>query len=430
MSNYLAIATVTATLQRILQTSVQVDIAGARVTTARPDASGSSTPEVGVNLFLYQAAPNPAWRNADLHTRRPKGDLVKHTQAGINLFYLMTFYGNEVELEPQRLMGSTIRTLVDQPILTPEMIRETVNHATFSYLQESTLAEQVERVTLVPTPMTTEELSKIWSVFFQTPYTLSFAYQGSTVLIEGDKPARRMLPLRSCQFFTTPNQPLIDQITSDAGANQPITLSHSLTLQGRHLVADHPQILAGDRPQIRLGDAKVTPQEISASQIKLKLAEMSEAERAWLRAGVQSLQVLHPLTKRIPAEPDRAVGSNIVAFVLCPTITEVTCTNAQTNEDDLYNAEIVVRTDLVIGAAQRLFLLLNELQTNHPAAYVFKATSRTADHTEVEFNVKDIKAGTYLVRIQIDSAESPLTVDLEASSPTFDQYIGPTVAIP
>jgi hypothetical protein len=429
MSNYLAIATVTATLQRLLQTALQIDIAGARVTTVRPEASGNGTPEVGMNLYLYQVSPNPAWRNTDLHTRRPKGDLIRHTQAGINLYYLMTFYGNEVELEPQRLLGSAIRTLIDQPILTTEMIRETMNHSKFSYLRESTLDEQVERVTLVPTPMTTEELSKIWSVFFQTPYTLSFAYQGSTVLIEGDKPAKRMLPLRGCQFFTTPNQPLIEQITSDSGVNQAAVLSSCLTIHGKQLVADHPQVRE-NIPQIRIGDAKVTPQEVNNKQIKLNLGALSESEIYWLRAGVQSLQVLHALAKRNSIESERTVGSNVVAFVLCPTLVKVEQTHVELGEDDLYSATITVRTDLVIGAEQRVFLLLNELKIHNPAAYIFKANPRSADDAIAEFTAQNVKAGTYLVRIQIDRAESPLTVDMDANSPTFEQYTGPMVTIP
>jgi hypothetical protein len=87
MSNYLAIATVTATLQRLIQSSVQSDMAGAQVSTVRPDASGAGTPEVGINIYLYQAIPNPAWRNADLRQRRPKGDLVKQAQAGLDLYF-------------------------------------------------------------------------------------------------------------------------------------------------------------------------------------------------------------------------------------------------------------------------------------------------------------------------------------------------------
>ncbi|MBD1867185.1 DUF4255 domain-containing protein [Cyanobacteria bacterium FACHB-471] len=432
MSNYLAIATVTATLQRILQSALQIDVAGARVTTVRPDASGSGTPEVGVNVFMYQVLPNPAWRNSDLRNRRPKGELSKQAQAGIDLYYLMTFYGNEVELEPQRLLGCTLRTLVDQPILTPTMLRDTINNPTFSYLAGSTLAEQVEQVTLVPTPMNTEELSKIWSVFFQTPYVLSFAYQGSTILIEGSKPGKRALPLRSSQFFVTSKQPVIKDIESDDGINQPIGLDSTVTITGKQLRSSHPRILA----KVRIGDAQITPQEVSDTQVKVDLSQIAESEKRLLRAGVQSLQVLHPLPTQVASDSDlttadleRAVGSNVLPVVVYPTIVDVSSTNTRSNGDELYSAIATVQVDVMVAPEQRAYLLLNERVLRNPAAYVFGARSRSESQNTLTFIVHEVKAGTYLVRVQIDNAESKLTVDPDDESPTFDQYTEPTIEI-
>src|SRR4051794_22217124 len=112
MSNFLAVATVTATLQRVLQTSVQTDVAGATVTMVRP-AVGQNTglPATGVNIFLYQSSINPHWRNADLPTRRPDSEGMQRPQAGLDLHYLLSFYGTETTLEPQRLLGSTVAFL-------------------------------------------------------------------------------------------------------------------------------------------------------------------------------------------------------------------------------------------------------------------------------------------------------------------------------
>ncbi|NJM21979.1 MAG: DUF4255 domain-containing protein [Richelia sp. SM1_7_0] len=289
MSNYLAIATVTATLQRVLQASVQLDLPGARVTTARPDASGSGTPEVGINVYLYQATPNPAWRNYDLRNRRPKGELIKQAQAGLDLFYIMTFYGNEVELEPQRLLGSAVRTIVDNPIFTPEMIRETINNPTLGFLANSTLDKQVERVTIVPSIMNTEELSKIWSVFFQSPYVLSFACQGSAVLIEGQRQSGRPLPIRKREFYTTPSQPIIFQLMSEAGVNQPVVANSSLTIRGQQLnpqVNDQElqnlnsnEVLVRSKPQIRIGETRLTPQKVSEKEISLELSLLATEEK-------------------------------------------------------------------------------------------------------------------------------------------------------
>ena len=73
MSNFLAVATVTATLQRELQSAIGVDVPGATAMTVRPDTPGHGVPEVGVNIFLYEIAPNAAVRNRDLPTRSGNG---------------------------------------------------------------------------------------------------------------------------------------------------------------------------------------------------------------------------------------------------------------------------------------------------------------------------------------------------------------------
>jgi hypothetical protein len=417
MSNYQAIATVTATLQRILQASIQVDLAGARVTTVRPDISGGSTPEMGVNIYMYQANPNPAWRNNDLRNRRPKGELVKQAQAGLDLHYLLTFYGNDVELEPQRLMGSAIRTLLDQPILAPEMIRETVTNPAFRFLEESTLAEQVERVTFVPEVMNTDELSKIWSVFFQTPYVLSFAYLGSTVLIEGDKSGKTALPVRERQFYIKPNQPVIEQVISEAGEHQPILGSSSFLIRGQRL--ENRSI------QICLGEANITPLVVSDKQIRINLAALPNAEISQLRAGVQTLQVIHPDSSPRPAQ----VRSNIFAFVLCPTITFIAVSAIEDDGDNSYSAQLTVQVDIPVGMGQRVALLLDHRFSSIAVSYVFNARLLTATTQSVVFSVKDVQAGEYLARIQVDGAESLLSVDTNPDSPTFEQYINPTVTI-
>ena len=440
MSNYLAIATVTATLQRVLQAAVQLDIPGARVTTVRPDASGSGTPEVGVNVYLYQATPNPAWRNYDLRNRRPKGELIKQAQAGLDLFYIMTFYGNEVELEPQRLLGSAVRTIVDYPIFTPEMIRETANNPTFSFLANSTLDKQVERVTIVPSNMNTEELSKIWSVFFQSPYVLSFACQGSAVLIEGQRQSGRPLPIRKREFYTTPSQPSIFQVVSEAGVNQPVVASSSLKIRGQSLNSqisneelqnlNRNSQLARSKPQVRIGETRITPDNVEENEISLELSLLSPLEKNSLRAGIQSLQIVYSIApKRVETEPQRIVGSNVMPFVLCPTIADIEIQEIEDNGDETYSAQVKVQLDVIAGVGQRVLIFLNERSTSNPTAYIFTAARRRRDSKLITFPISDVKEGEYLVRVQVDGAESPLNVDVNPQSETYEQFVSPTVAI-
>jgi hypothetical protein len=119
MSNYLAIATVTATLNELLRPSVESEVTGAAMTTMRPnDPALDNADPPGVNIFLYQVTPNAAYRNDDLPTRRADGTVVERPQVALDLHYLLTFYGNENDLEPQRLLGGVVRTLHARPLLT------------------------------------------------------------------------------------------------------------------------------------------------------------------------------------------------------------------------------------------------------------------------------------------------------------------------
>src|SRR6516165_2065207 len=103
MSNALAIATVTQTLVTVVSDALQTSQVGGAIPTAlRPDAT-SGLPNTGVNIFLYQVTPNIAARNADLPTRRADGTLLRRPQIGLDLQYLLTFYGDDLKLDQQRM---------------------------------------------------------------------------------------------------------------------------------------------------------------------------------------------------------------------------------------------------------------------------------------------------------------------------------------
>ena len=125
MSNFLAVATVTAVLQKLLEQDVVGDVPGATVTTDRPDTKKAQTAPA-INVFLYHVEPSPALRDADLPTRRPDGTLAQRARAAVDLHYLLTFYGNDAEFEPQRLLGATVRTFHARPIITRDLIAAVV----------------------------------------------------------------------------------------------------------------------------------------------------------------------------------------------------------------------------------------------------------------------------------------------------------------
>src|SRR5437879_920152 len=133
MSNYLAVATVTATLQHMLDPIIGTDVPGATATMVRPDAKPGpgGVPPVGVTIFLYQIAPNAGLRNMDLPARSGNGNAVQRPAAALDLHYLMSFYGDDSKLEPQQVLGSVVRYLHSRPLLTRKMIQDTVTAFSF-----------------------------------------------------------------------------------------------------------------------------------------------------------------------------------------------------------------------------------------------------------------------------------------------------------
>ena len=403
MSNYLAIATVTAAIQRMLQNAIAIDIPGANVTTMRPDnPSGGGMPQAGINLYLYQITPNPAWRNIDLRTRRPKGDLIKQKLLGWDLYYILSFYGNERELEPQRLLGTAVRTFVDSPTLTPEILYDATNGTGYSFLANSDLIDQSVAVKLIPSAITTEDLSRIWSVFFQIPYTLSLAYQATAVLIEGDKPARRELPIAGPQISVTTIRPQIEELAKQTGERSPVTLgprssyldlSETLILRGKQL--------QGENTRVQIGEVQLTPQTIKDTEIVLSLADLPQAQTQQLRAGVQGVKVTRDRT-----------FSNTIPIGVRPTVTVdaiETITELEEDEDERYEGQVTVPVDVMVGGRQRVYLFLNSTTT--VTGYIFQKPRDDTDSRAIVFPIRDVEPGEYLVRVQIDDAESPLKME-------------------
>ena len=222
MSNYLAIATVTAALQQILQGPVRMAVSGANVGFNRPNGKGGGHKGPVVNIYLYRVTPNAAYRNVDLPTRRADGTVVQKPQTALDLHYLLTFHGNDDKLEPQLMLGAVASTLDAQPLLSTQSIQAAVTQ--FGFLTGSGVDSQVERVRFTPTALSLEDFTKLWSAFFQVEYSLSAAYQASVVLIESGDSAQEGLPVQARNLYVVPfQQPAITSVISrQAGASQPI----------------------------------------------------------------------------------------------------------------------------------------------------------------------------------------------------------------
>jgi hypothetical protein len=181
------------------------------------------------------------------------------------------------------------------------------------------------------------------------------------VLIEAEGIPQRALPVREPLIYTVPFcQPVIEQVLSEVGPDQPIIADITLLIHGRRL--------RGDVTRVRIGEIEVTPasEDVSDKEISLLLSSPPFPAGS-LRAGVQGMQVLHHIMMGKPLTSHRGFESNVAAFVLRPTITDVEAPDA-TDVTVIFNPEV--------GKTQRAVLLLNELDppsSRAARAYSFKA---------------------------------------------------------
>ena len=413
MSNYLAIATVTGTLHNQLLSAASV-VPGANVTTTRPDGAAGAARGPRINIFLYQVMPNAAYRNADLPTRRGDGQLAHRPQAALTLHYLLSFFGDEANLEPQRLLGAAIRQLHAWPLVTKQEIVQTIANPPYdTILPTSNLAEQLDLVRFTPMSLSLEELSKVWSVFFQSPYVLSVAFQANAVLIETDDVAQTALPVQTRNLYVMPfRQPFIERVISSTGAADAIFSTSTLQIDGKQL--------QGDVTLVLLGGAERAPLAVSQQQISLPVP-------ADLQAGARGLQVVQKILMGSPppGTPHRGFESNVATFVLRPRITlPIGKTTLPDPQGGTPLPTLQFTVNVPVGKDQRVALLLNSVPGPSPAAFSFLAPPRAADSNSITIATPGVAAGQYFVRSQIDGAESPL--DLDPASVNF----GPTVTLP
>ncbi len=218
MSNYLAIAVTTAVFsQKILNALNKVPFLSAapQVIHRRPEKDDGQM--IGVNLYLYDIEFNHTLRNNDLATRRADGSLIKQPQVPLNLKYHLSFYGQDLTLEPQKMMGATIVELHAQPFITPdEIMQYQLSLGADSILMSSNLHTQQARIKIEPIMLSLEDVTKMWASFFQLPHQHSLNYEVSVILMESDFAVEKPLPVHHVSDFAVAKLiPVIESLSVD-----------------------------------------------------------------------------------------------------------------------------------------------------------------------------------------------------------------------
>lgn len=395
MSDAQAIAALTATLRNLLNEVID-DIPGTSVTTRSPDRARLNITGNSLNLFMFQASPNAAWRNQDIPSQTRNGESGRPALA-LTLSYLVTAYGdNDDEVTAHRLLGRAMSILHDHAVLQPDEIELA--------LPGNDLHLQVERVRITLRNLSLEDISKLWAAF-QVEYRVSTAYEASVVLIESTLPRRSPLPVlrrgSQDQGVTTVAAPgpTITRVAPDVGRPglfMSARLGDDLVLEGENLDATGTLRFTSTR--------LATPVALSpvahGSGLRAHLptpAEDADAQHRWV-PGIWTVALI--VTR--PGLP--TVASNEAPVPLAPIIT-LAPSNAPAGD-----VALQVTCSPRVRDEQTVLLLFAERQVAPTA--VTNPADITLPST-IDFTVPAVSAGVYVVRLRVDGVDSiPLTMPL------------------
>ena len=404
MSNFRSIAAVTATLREVLHQGVNADVP-TDVVTRPPDRVTVNGPNNQLNLFLFNTAPNAAWRNQELPGQAKAGE-TGFPPLPLVLSYLLTAYGaNDDETTSHQLLGKAMSVLHDLPLLERARIEVA--------LPDNDLYEQVESVKVTPHSLSVEEISKLWTAF-QTQYRISAAYEASVVLIDSNRAARSPLPVLTrgpddagvvAQAGVVAPFPTLTAIAAPDG--QPAALlGDPISLIGHDLGAVTGVRLAG--PRLDVGVDVPPPPLVSVTDAEVVATVPDDPQG--LPAGLYTIAGVIAAA----GEPERA--TNLLALTIAPQITTALPMDVARVGGDA-TLTLAIRPDVL--PEQQVLLLVGDRQVA-PQPFANRTSALT-------FVVSAAQAGTFRLRLRIDGVDS-LFIDRSVDPPVFDETQKVTIA--
>lgn len=392
MSNYLAIAAVTATLHDLIFLGVRDELGSGNITAKPLDKARENRDRNQVNLFLYHTMPNVAWQN------RHRPGYGRHSETdkppfALDLYYLVTAYGeNDSEVKSHRLLGQVMSVLYDHTTLNAVEIEA----ATATELAESDLHKQVEQITIAPQSLSFDEMSQLWRGF-QAQYRPSVAYKVSVVMIDSTLPVRSA-PLvlsrghdeRGADVFygAAPSLREIQLPYRKPSAE----LGNTVTLRGE--LFDSPDLRLRFHHQ-RLGNAieMTPPSERTTTRLEITLPDPVTEPGAIAQwpAGFYSLSL-------VVQREDYAWTTNELPFTLAPQIRSITPLEAPPG-----NLVLTVTCIPQVRVNQRVVLLFGDRGI---FAQDISVPTAPTEPTTLTFRVQDADPGIYVLRLRVDGVDS------------------------
>ncbi len=402
MSNSLAIAALTATLQNLIYQALRDDLGSGKVTTLPLDKARENADQNQINIFLYHTLPNLVWRHRHPVGQVRRGESQK-SPLGLDLFYLISVYGEkENGVKSHQLLGKVMSLFHDLTKITPEMIETATNEE----LRESNLHQQLEQINITPLALSFEEMSQIWQGF-QVPSRPCIAYRVSVILLDSIVPLTVPMPVlalgngqsmvRQREFF-----PSLQAL--ELPNRQPsLQLGDTLTLRGNNVAQAGIRIRFNHSKFNRINE--LDPLEAkNPRMLPVKLPAPDQETALNWQIGLYTLSLIMPQGERGERQ------SNGLPFNLAPRIVAL-------NPKETKAGNISLRLDCTppLHPRQKAILLWGDL------AFPTRKRS-TPDRpaiTTLSCQIKSAPPGEYVVRLRVDGVDS-LPVDFSTFPWQFD----------
>jgi hypothetical protein len=397
MSDFLAVAGVTAVLRWILREAVTgsgVDTAvnaTPTISALPPDRIVVGDTEIPqVNIFMYHVSLNSGWRNVGLPELDGGGRRVNAPPLAIDLHFLLSAYGPH-ELDGEILLGWAMQVMHEQPVLTRDLVQTALTSIATAVgattedqrVGLSTLADQAELIKLSPQSLSTEEVYRLWPAF-NAHYRATAAYLATVLLVQRQRPVRAALPVQVRNILVQPmERPVIVDVSPGL-----VATGEQLVITGRHFIGES----AADTVVTFDDGTSVAPDTLQDAVARVTIP-------ASLLAGVRGVQITRRLRFGSPGDPHQGVQSNLASFMLLPSIvTPPAATQVGTT--------LTLTINPPVGRRQRAAVLIGSQSVElDPRPSSALATSATL-HFPIPADFAPVVAPGAALRVRIDGAES------------------------
>lgn len=422
MSTSQAISAVNAAFLRRLLSAANAAVPNAKVRLGPPTAKLAEDAKPLVNLHLYRIEPNAAHANDHLPSRNASGQGRGPSRLALNLHYMVSFYGDHTRFEPDLIAGEVLLALEHAPDLSKSTVAAAIEGN--EEIGDSDLAEATARLRVSRQLMSLDDFSKVWSIFYQVPYTLSLAYEVAHVVIETQGPVPVPVPVAQPGLWVSPMASLRLDAAGDApGSLRPPVWGGVLHLRGAGLA--RPGLgLSVDGTALAMAQVQATPETLA---VPLTTATFGAAG---LAVGVHRIQAILPPEPATQPDHLRA-RSNALAFALAPAITGVALDAPAGGATA--TGTLTVSFAPPIAPHQAVRLLLDARDAGGPLQVALPGRAPVdlpgPPVAQLEFAFAALPRRRYLLRADVDGLMSPVTLDHAEASATKGQILGPEVAL-